>query len=91
MLLSCFSHVRFFMTLRTLAGQTLLPIGLSWQEYWSGLLFPPPGDLPDPGIEPVSPMSPALAGRFLPPALPGKPQSTIRLQFNSMIKVYLHL
>ena len=34
------------------------------QEYWSGLLWPPPGDLPDPGMEPVSPVSPALAGEF---------------------------
>ena len=34
------------------------------QEYWSGLLFPPPGDLPDPGIEPVSPLYLALAGGF---------------------------
>ena len=34
------------------------------QEYWSGLQFPPPGDLPDPGIEPSSPVSPALAGDF---------------------------
>ena len=38
--------------------------GISQQEYWSGLPFPPPGDLPHPGIEPVSLMSPALAGRF---------------------------
>ena len=37
--------------------------GISQQEYWSGLLFPPPGNLPDPGIKP---MSSALAGRFLP-------------------------
>ena len=36
----------------------------SRQEYWSGLLFPPPGDLPDPGIEPTSLMSPALASMF---------------------------
>ena len=36
----------------------------SRQEYWSGLSFPLPGDLPDPGVEPVSPASPALAGRF---------------------------
>ena len=35
------------------------------QEYWSGLTRPPPGNLPNPGIEPVSLMSPALAGRFL--------------------------
>jgi len=37
----------------------------SRQEYWSGLAFPPPGDLADPGIEPTSPASPALAGGFL--------------------------
>ena len=40
---------------------TLLSMGFSWQEYWSGLPLPPPGDLPNPGIEPESP---ALAGRF---------------------------
>ena len=34
------------------------------QEYWSGLPFPSPGDIPDPGMEPVSPVSPALAGEF---------------------------
>ena len=34
------------------------------QEYWSGLPFPPPRDLPDPGIKPTSPESPALAGGF---------------------------
>ena len=39
-------------------------MGFSRQEYWSGLSFPPPGDLLDPGIEPVSLTSPALAGRF---------------------------
>ena len=36
----------------------------SCQEYWTGLPFPTPGDLPNPGIEPASPMSPAFAGRF---------------------------
>ena len=39
-------------------------MGFSRQEHWSGLSFPPPGDLPDPGIKPMSLMSPALAGRF---------------------------
>ena len=39
-------------------------MGFSRQEYWNGLPFPPPGDLPDPGTEPTSLMSPALAGRF---------------------------
>ena len=37
----------------------------SREEYWRGLLYPSPGDLPDPGIEPVSLMSPVLVGRFL--------------------------
>jgi len=40
-------------------------MGFSRHEYWSGLPCPPPRDLPDPGIEPVSLMSPALAGRLL--------------------------
>ena len=39
-------------------------VGFPRQEYWSGLPFPPPGDLPNPGIEPVSPVSPARAGGF---------------------------
>ena len=39
-------------------------MGFSRQEYWSGLPFPTPGDLPDPGVEPMSLMSPALAGKF---------------------------
>ena len=42
------------------------------QEYWSGLPFPPPGDLLDPGVEPTSPGSPALAGRFFTTEPPGK-------------------
>ena len=47
--------------------------GLPRQEYWSGLLFPPPKDLPDPGIEPRSSASPALAGGFFTTVPPGKP------------------
>ena len=39
-------------------------MGFSGQEYWSGLPWPPPGDLPEPGTEPTSPASPALAGGF---------------------------
>ena len=41
-----------------------MSLGFPRHEYWSGLPFPPPGDLPNPGSEPMSPMSPALAGRF---------------------------
>ena len=48
------------MTPRTVAGQAPLSMGFSRQEYWSGFPFPPPGDLPDPGIEPVSPVAPEL-------------------------------
>ena len=58
--LSRFSRVQLFVTLRPVAHQTPLSTGLSKQEYWSGLSFPSPGDLPDPGIEPSPP---ALAGR----------------------------
>ena len=63
-MLSHFSGVRFFVTLWTAAHQAPLLMGFSRQEYWSGLPFPSPGDLPDPVIELLSPMSPALAGRF---------------------------
>ena len=52
-------------TLGTVALQAPLSMESSRLEYWSGLLCPPPGALPDLGIEPVSLMSPALAGGFL--------------------------
>ena len=64
------SHVQLFETPQTIAHQAPLSIGSSRPEYWSGLPFPSPGDLPDPGIKPVSP---ALAGGFLTTAPPGKP------------------
>ena len=67
-----FSNVRLFETLCTIAHQSPLSWGFSRQEDWSGLLCPPPQDLPDPGIESTSVVSPALAGRFLPLAPPGK-------------------
>ena len=51
-------------TLWTVVHQALLFMEFSRQEYWSGLTFPFPGDLPNPGIELVFPVSPALAGRF---------------------------
>ena len=41
-------------------------MGFFRQEYWSGLPFPPPGDIPDPGIEPASPVSPVLQADSLP-------------------------
>ena len=64
------SHIQLFATQWTVTCQAPLSIGFSRQEYWGGLPFPPPGDLPDPGITPVSP---ALAGRFLITKPPRKP------------------
>ena len=61
------------MTPWTVAHQAPQFMGLSSQEYWSGLPFPSPGDLPDPGVEPVSLMSPTLAGGSLPLESPWKP------------------
>ena len=60
-LLSCF---KLFATSWPVAHQAPLSMGFSKQEYWSGLPFPPPWDLPDPGIEPTSPVSPVLASGF---------------------------
>ena len=63
-LLSHFSHIQLFTTAWTIARQAPLSMGFSRQEYGSGLPRPPPGDPPDPGMEPASLMSPASAGRF---------------------------
>ena len=63
---SCFSVVDSA-TLWTVDPQAPLSLGFSRKEYWSGLPCPPPGDLPDPGIESASLMSPALAGGFFTP------------------------
>ena len=54
------SHVPLFATLWTIALQAPLSTEFSRQEYWTGLPCPPPGDLADPGIEPTSPVAPAL-------------------------------
>ena len=61
---SRFSHVWLCVTPWTVACQAPLSKGFSRQEYWSRSPCPPPGDLPDPGIEPMSLRSPALAGGF---------------------------
>ena len=68
------SCVQLFATPWTEAHQASLSMEFSWQEYWNGLPFPLPGDLPEPGIEPVSLPSPALAGGFLSLAPSEKPQ-----------------
>ena len=68
------SHVRLFATPWTVAHQAPLSMGFSRHEYWSGLPFPSPGDLPDPGIEPTFPALQADALTSEPPgklSLPG--------------------
>ena len=67
------SHVQLFVTPWTVAHQAPLPMGFSRQEYWSGLPCPPPGDLPNPGIEL---RSPALQENSLPSGSRGKPKNT---------------
>ena len=62
--------VLLFATPWTVAQQTALSMGVSRKEYWNGLPFPPPGDLPDPGIEPTSP---ALQVDSFTTEPPGKP------------------
>ena len=58
----------------TVARKAPLSMGFPRQEYWSGLAFPPPEDLPDPGIKPKSPVSPALADGFFTAEQPGSPE-----------------
>ena len=58
------SYVQLFVTPWTVAHQAPLSMEFSRQEYWSGLPFPSPGDLPNSGIKPAFPVSPALAGGF---------------------------
>ena len=63
-MLSRFSHIWLCVTLWTVVHKTPLSMGFSKQEYWSGLPCPPPGDLPNPGVEPAPLMFPALGDGF---------------------------
>ena len=65
----------------TIACQTPLSMGFFRQEYWSRLPFPPPGDLIDPGTEPMSLASPALAGRFY----------TIAYSYSYTYSIHIHI
>ena len=67
-----FSHGQLFANLWTVDRQAPLSMEILRREYWNGSPFPPPGDLPNPGIEPMSLVSPALAGRFFTTGLPEK-------------------
>ena len=79
-LLSC---VQLFATPWTVACQALLSMEFFRQKYWCGLPVPPPGDLPNTGIKPTSPVSPALAGRFFTTEPPGNPPSLKHMISNS--------
>ena len=79
LLLSRFNRVRLCAAPWTVAHQAPPSLGFSRQEHWSGLPFPSPGDLPDPGTELKSP---ALTGRFFTTELPREPK-TVLLRYNS--------
>ena len=70
------SRVQLFGTPWTIAHQAPLSMGFSRQEYWSGVPFPSPGDLPDPGIEPGSL---ALQADYLPSELQGNPDLALSI------------
>ena len=78
-MLSRFSHVQLYAMLWTVALQSLLSIGFSMQEYWSGLPFPSPGDLPNPGIKTSSPLAPFLQADSL----------LVRHQKSQIIYIYI--
>ena len=81
--LSC---VRLFATPWTVAYQASLSMGFSRKEYWSGLPFPSPGDLPDPGVKPGSP---TLGADALTSEPPGKPNLAYYIFL--LIKVYWNI
>ena len=83
-MLNCFSHIQLFATPWTAAHQTPLSMGLSRQEYWSGLPCPPPGDLPDSGIKPMCLASPALAGGFFTTSTTQEALYCSSVQFSSV-------
>ena len=75
----------------TVARPAPLSMGFPRQEYWSGLPFPSPGDLPNPGIEPMSPASPELAGEFFTTDPPGEPSETAtKIQMLPLITYPIH-
>ena len=80
-------RVQLFVTLQTIACQAPLSMGFPRQEYWSGLSFPPPRDLPDPGIEPTSP---ALQEDSLPLSHLGGPKEVF-YQVSTVVAITLRI
>ena len=88
-MLSYFSHVQLFVILLTIVHQAPLSMWFSRQEYWSGLPFPSPGDIPEPGIEPGSLTSPALAGGFFVTSATWEDSLYLNNNKSSVLKHYL--
>ena len=86
-MLNCFSHVWLFATLQIVACQAPLSRRFSRQEYWSGLPCPPPGDLPNPEIEPMSLTSPALIGGFFTIHSTWEALNWLSVQFSSVTQL----
>ena len=84
-MLSLFNHVQLFATPWTVTHHTPLSMGFSRQEYWSGLPCLPPGDLPDPGVEPDSLISLAFIDRVFTTEPPGK--SLVQLGIHKSLSV----
>ena len=72
-------------------ARLLCPRNFPGKKYWSGQPFPPLGDLPNPGIEPTAPTSPALAGGFFTLALPGKPALDRRFPISFQMLSFLSI
>ena len=89
-MLSCFSRVWLFVMLWSVAPRLLCPWRFSRQEYWSGWPCSPPGDLPDPGIEPLSPMTPALQVDSLPLSHWGSPRLS-KSYIDSLFTFHLYM
>ena len=77
--LSCFSHIQLFVTLWTVACQAPLSVGFSRQEYWSGLPCPHPGDLPNPGVKPMSLTSLVLGESFFTTSATGEAHTLLQM------------
>ena len=86
-MLSSFSHIQLFATLWTMARQAPLSVRFFRQEYWQGLPCPPPRDLPDPGIEPATLRSPALAGWFFTTSATWEAQDLFILTMHHSIRI----
>ena len=82
------SRIQLFETPWTVAHQAPLSLQFSRQEYWSGLAFPTPGHLPDPGTESVILVSSVLAGGFFTTMPPGK-LIVLKLLINLLIQLFV--